>query len=116
MLFSNDPSSLVLHCYFDEFQTANPLGSKTKNHKLGKYFRSALLNTVLGIFYKSHVMPIIVGAFYFSLGNINPCHRSSVNMIFLFALCKVPIIKKFKPNKIMEAFIQDLKELENVRF
>ena len=30
------PRAIVLHCYFDEFQVANPLGSKTKTHKLGK--------------------------------------------------------------------------------
>ena len=37
-----------------------------------------------------------------------------MNMIFLFALCKVPILKKFNPNKIMEPFMNDIKKLEAV--
>ncbi len=35
-LFGQNAHALVLHCYFDEFQVTNPLGSKTKRHKLGK--------------------------------------------------------------------------------
>ena len=37
-----------------------------------------------------------------------------MNMIFLFALCKVPILKKSNPNKIMEPFMNDIKKLEAV--
>lgn len=35
-LFGHDPHALVLHCYYDDFQVTNPLGSKTKKHKIGK--------------------------------------------------------------------------------
>ena len=34
-LFGQDPQALILHCYYDDFQVTNPLGSKTKKHKIG---------------------------------------------------------------------------------
>ena len=34
-LFSKDPQALVLHCYYDDFEVTNPLGSKTRKHKIG---------------------------------------------------------------------------------
>lgn len=33
--FRENPRAFQVHLYFDEFETANPLGSKTKIHKLG---------------------------------------------------------------------------------
>ena len=36
-LFGQDPQALILHCYYDDFQVTNPLGSKTRNHKIGTY-------------------------------------------------------------------------------
>lgn len=36
-LFGQDPQALILHCYFDDFQVTNPLGSKTRKHKIGTY-------------------------------------------------------------------------------
>ena len=53
-----------------------------------------------------------IGDFYFSLGNMKPCYRSTTNMVFLIALCKVPILKKFGVNIILEPFMQDIKHLE----
>jgi len=35
LLFGQDPQALILHCYYDDFQVTNPLGSKTKKHKIG---------------------------------------------------------------------------------
>ena len=34
-LFGQDPQALILHCYYDDFQVTNPLGSKTRKHKIG---------------------------------------------------------------------------------
>ena len=44
-LFGQNSQGLILHCYFDEFQVTNPLGSKTKRHKLGKqiYYKMSLI-------------------------------------------------------------------------
>ena len=36
-LFIEDPSALQIQLYCDELELCNPLGSKAKKHKLGKY-------------------------------------------------------------------------------
>lgn len=41
-LFGENPHAIVLHCYYDEFQVANPLGSRTKTHKLGIIINSTI--------------------------------------------------------------------------
>lgn len=48
-LFGQNALALILHCYFDEFQVTNPLGSKTKRHKLGKniYYKVSYFNLLL---------------------------------------------------------------------
>lgn len=35
-LFGQNPHALILNHYYDDFQVTNPLGSKTKKHKIGK--------------------------------------------------------------------------------
>ena len=35
-LFGVEQNALIIHGYYDEFQVTNPLGSRTKTHKLGK--------------------------------------------------------------------------------
>lgn len=56
----------------------------------------------------------VTGAFYFSLGNVRPCFRSSVNNIQLFILCKVVLLKKYGIDKILQPFMEDIKCLESV--
>lgn len=36
-LFSEDPCALQIFLYYDDLEVCNPLGSKTKVHKLGRY-------------------------------------------------------------------------------
>ena len=36
-LFSKDPISLQIMIYYDELDVCNPLGTKTKTHKLGMH-------------------------------------------------------------------------------
>lgn len=36
-LFSNVPSSLEILAYYDDVEVCNPLGSRSKKHKLGMY-------------------------------------------------------------------------------
>jgi len=88
LLFGQDPQALILHCYYDDFQVTNPLGSKTKKHK--------------------------IGAFYFNLGNLRPQFRSVINMIQLVALCPVPYINTYGMNKILQPFMRDISLLESV--
>ncbi|RMX47642.1 hypothetical protein pdam_00025503, partial [Pocillopora damicornis] len=51
-------------------------------------------------------------AFYFNLGNLSPEYRSVINSIQLIALCRVPLIKKYGMNRILQPFMQDLHQLE----
>ena len=48
------------------------------------------------------------------LGNIMPCYRSTTTTVYLIALCKVPILKKFGINRILKPFMEDIKLLEAV--
>lgn len=36
VLFGKDPTALQVIAYYDDIEVVNPLGSKRKNHKLGK--------------------------------------------------------------------------------
>ena len=36
-LFSADPKALQIIPYYDDVEIVNPIGSRTKTHKLGKY-------------------------------------------------------------------------------
>ena len=36
-LFSREVQSLQLMLYYDELEVCNPLGSKTKSHKIGRF-------------------------------------------------------------------------------
>lgn len=84
-LFVN-PLNLRILLYFDEFETVNPLGSKTGGHK--------------------------IGAFYFIICNIPNYLNSQLNNIHLAMLSYTSDIKQFGINVILEPLIQDLKTLE----
>lgn len=51
-LFSKDPTALQLMLYYDEVEIANPLGSKTGKHKLGKFhdYLKSILFPILIVF------------------------------------------------------------------
>ena len=36
-LFKEDPTALQIQLYYDELEVCNPLGSKTRKHKLGNH-------------------------------------------------------------------------------
>ena len=52
--------------------------------------------------------------FYYQLGNLSPEYRSALKSIHLVAIAKSTVISKYGPNKILEPFMQDIKELEKV--
>ena len=81
-LFSADPTSLQIVAYYDELEVVNPLGSRTKKHKLGIVF--------------------------FTLANIKPCYRSQLKIMNLVLVATTPIIEKFGLDRILEPFISDL--------
>lgn len=62
-LYKKYPSALKIQLYFDDLETTNPLGSKTKTHKMGAVhfslrnlppkFNSGLANIHLGLLFSS---------------------------------------------------------------
>lgn len=85
-LFKLEEPSLQIQLYFDDFTIVNPLGNKTKRHKLG--------------------------AFYFVLGNLPPQCRSKLHVIQLLILCRSIDLKTFGYGTLLRPLIQDLKVLE----
>ena len=81
-IFSEDPTALQIMAYYDDVEVVNPLGSKTKKHK--------------------------VGLFYFMLGNIPPEKRSTYQAINLIAVCKTKDLKKHGIDQVLKPFIDDL--------
>lgn len=85
-LFSTEKDALQIQLFYDDFETANPLGSKKGIHKLG--------------------------AIYFSLRNFPPVFNSSLVNIHLCALFHAQDVKRYGFNSIIEPLVNDLKVLE----
>ena len=85
-LFSKKKYALQILLYFDEFETANPLGAKKGIHKLG--------------------------AVYFTLKNLPAKFNSVLMNIHLAALFYVEDLKKYGFEKILKPLLTDLKQLE----
>lgn len=81
-LFKQDCSALQLHFFYDDFETVNPLGSKTKIHKLG--------------------------GFYFVVKNLPPKFNSCLHNIHLAALCHTEDIKKYGYDEILKHIVDDI--------
>lgn len=89
-LFANQEHALQIQLYYDDFETANPLGSKKGIHKLG--------------------------CFYFILRNL-PAKLNSVLMnIHLVALFHSEDLKKYGFGPILQPLVQDLKVLNLLFF
>lgn len=73
--------------YYDNFETANPLGSKRGVHK--------------------------IGALYFVLRNLPPKFNSAVMNIHLVALFHTEDVKKYGFGPILHPLINDIKTLES---
>lgn len=86
-LFSKNKNALQIQLFFDEFETANPLGSKHGIHK--------------------------VGSIYFILRNFTPKINSALLNIHLVALFHSQDIKNYGINAILEPIVHDLKVLES---
>ncbi|XP_023821499.1 uncharacterized protein LOC101158135 isoform X1 [Oryzias latipes] len=86
-LFSEKPNSLQILLYYDDFETANPLGSKRTVHK--------------------------VGALYFVLRNLPAKFNSALMNIHLVALFHTDDVKKYGFDPILQPLINDIKILEH---
>ena len=76
---------LKLILYQDAFEVVNPLGSSRKKHKL-------------------------VGV-YFTIADLEPFHRSSINNLQLIMLCKETDFKSFGPDTVFSRMLSDLRQL-----
>ncbi|XP_066933831.1 uncharacterized protein [Clytia hemisphaerica] len=85
-LFSNEPLSLQIILYHDDFNTVNPLGNKTVKHK--------------------------TSAIYFVLGNLPSLFRSRLSDINLLVLFDAHLLDDYCYGKILKPMLDDIKELE----
>lgn len=85
-LFSKQKHAIQIQLFYDDFECANPLGSKRGIHKLG--------------------------AIYFTLRNFSPKYNSSLRNIHLVALFHAQDIKTYGFSKILDPVVQDIKMLE----
>lgn len=85
-LFCTEKDALQIQLFYDDFETANPLGSKKGIHKLG--------------------------AIYFTLRNFRPIFNCSLDNIHLCALFHAQDIRRYGFNSIIEPLVNDLKVLE----
>ncbi|XP_035805853.1 uncharacterized protein LOC111571121 isoform X1 [Amphiprion ocellaris] len=86
ILFSQKKHALQIQLYFDEFETANPLGSKKGIHKLG--------------------------CIYFILRNLPPKYNSVLMNIHVVALFHSQDLKTYGFDEILKPLVDDLKILE----
>lgn len=87
--FKNNKNALAIIMYYDDVGLVNPLGASAKTHKYSM--------------------------FYWTLANLNPKVRSTLNTVQLYAIVKTAYLKK--PNaleKILEPFIKDINTLQSI--
>ena len=89
-LFSRNHMTLQIQFYYDDFNVANPLGTKVNSMKFG--------------------------AFYYILGNIPPKNRSKLQVMQLVTLCMSKHIKSYGMSQIMRPFMHDMVDLETHGF
>ena len=88
---SDDESiDIPLIFYMDEFEPANPIGSRKKVHKLT--------------------------AIYYTIGTIPPVQRSELRSIFLWGLFYHSHVKKYGYDKILTPLVNDIKTLQEATF
>ncbi|XP_057706931.1 uncharacterized protein LOC130924402 [Corythoichthys intestinalis] len=85
-LFSVEKHTVQIQLFFDEFEVANPLGSKRGIHKLG--------------------------AIYFTLRNFSPKWNSLLANIHLCALFHAQDIKRYSFSTILAPIVRDIEVLE----
>ncbi len=85
-LFKQYPNALQIQLYNDEFCVANALGYRQRKYK--------------------------INALYYILGNLEPKHRSRLDMIQLVCLAKNIHVKEFGIFSLLQPVIEEIKQLE----
>ena len=78
---------VVIQLYYDDFETVNPIGTKTGLHKLG--------------------------GFYFNILNCGRKHNSKLDNIFMVALVYKQDIIRYGMTRVLKPFIDEMKKLES---
>ncbi|KAF7206913.1 putative LOC107373498-like protein, partial [Nothobranchius furzeri] len=86
-LFSTEKHTVQIQMFYDDFEVANPLGSKRSIHKMG--------------------------AIYFTLRNFSPKWNSVLANIHLCALFHAQDLKRYGFNEILAPVVRDIKVLES---
>ena len=81
------PNAIRIQLYYDDLELANPLGSKTKIHKLG--------------------------AFYFCIENLPRRYNSVMSSVHLLAVCHSMDLKKYGFDAVLRPFMYEMRELES---
>lgn len=112
-LFGIYTCALQIILYYDDVEICNPLGSKRSKHKLGTIPLSSLSGLYLTIMYcyNPQRFYLYVGLLYFTLGNLLPQNRSSLQHIYLVGVVKKRILKTYGMNEILKPIVKDLKAL-----
>lgn len=84
-IFAMHKDALIILGYYDDLEIANPLGSKSKIHK--------------------------IGVFYYLLGNMHPMYRSTIRNIQLIGIAKTQDLKRHGIDRMLLPFTKELNEL-----
>lgn len=108
-IWNDDEPTLQIVAYYDDFVLTNPLMSRSKKYKIGRYTIIHICHnyTNNGVF--------TIGAIYFMLVNLDPALRSRLESIHLIALFESKLLVNYSIDDILRPFINDLKEFNAVR-
>lgn len=105
-LFQSKPNAFQIILHYDELELCNPLGAKASIHKLGRLLDKSSSQQICSV--------DNIGVFYFSLGNLKPSLRASLQSIQLVTLATSMVIEQYEIDAILEPFMKDIYHLEQV--
>ena len=86
-IFKTHPQALRLQLFYDDVEVTNPIGSNAGIQKLG--------------------------LFYYTIQNLPFSINTSMNSVFLLAVCYTTDIKKYGFQPILDPFVKEVKQLES---
>ena len=114
LIFSEHFDGLQFLLYYDDIEVCNALGAKAGKHKLGKLMTMLVYHGpgyLITLLLCAH---IYVGVFYYTLGNIRPMFRSSLQAMQLVAIAKASDIHTYSCDSLLEPFVESTNKLARV--
>ena len=105
-LFPVDLTALQIMFYYDNLEVCNPIGSRAKKHKLGKYY---LCGYILKVLYFG-------GVFYHILGNIPPNRDHHLKLYSLLQLCAIHYFRSMGSTKYLNLLRKVSKSLKRYNY